>query len=168
LSVVQQFSADGGPVVDFADTDAASEAQLDALEEQVFFCLHGGPTGSLFRKMVKLPFAEWVSSVQRSGEEAIRIARRTLRGRIRVKESCYDAAPATMPAGLDRLPAGLREIAQALGVSTYLADLARGVAAATPVMPLRVPIDRVGLTLAPQPGVSDTKPIEASADNLDE
>jgi hypothetical protein len=72
---------DGGaePIIDFADTDAATEAQLDALEDQIFWCLHYSPTGNLFRQMAKLPFDEWTSTPHRSGEEAIKLARRTMR-----------------------------------------------------------------------------------------
>jgi hypothetical protein len=163
ISVVGKYAVEGGdPIVDYADTDAATEAQLDALEDQVFWCLHYSPTGKLFRKMTKLPFEEWVSTPHRSGEEAIKLARRTLRGRIKLADFCYVADVATTPANLDRLPPGLKSIADQLGGSTYLADLALGLARTASVMPPRVDLKGVAATVARQPGVAGTPPVNAS------
>ncbi|MFZ5715759.1 MAG: hypothetical protein ACOY3N_23275 [Bradyrhizobium sp.] len=167
LSVVATYNVDGEMIVDYADTDAAIEATLGVIEEQIYHALHFGPTGALFRQMSKLPFDEWHSNVKhRSSEESIRLAARTLRARIRVKESCYDPAPAASPTDLDRLPASLKAIALQLGESTYLHELALGMARMAPVMPTRVDLDTVGITAAPQPGEADTAPVEGSADNL--
>lgn len=169
LSVVASYAVDGEsePIVDYADTDAAIETTLGVLEEQIFHALHFGASGALFRQMVKLPFDEWHSNVKhRSSEESIRLAARTLRARIRVKESCYDPAPLVSPTGFDRLPASLKAIAVQLGESTYLHELALGMARMAPVMPTRVDLESVGITAAPQPGEADTAPVEGSADNL--
>ncbi|WP_316215040.1 hypothetical protein [Bradyrhizobium sp. SZCCHNR2035] len=167
ISVVANFHQDGEVIVDYADTDAAVEASLGVLEDQIYHALHFGPTGALFRQMVKLPFEEWHSTIKhRSGEENIRLAARTVRGRIRVKEACYDPAPVSPPADFDRLPAALKAIATQLGASTYLQDLALGMARAASVMPTRVNLDAVAIKAAPQPGVTGTVPVQASADNL--
>ena len=167
VSVVASYNADGEVIVDYADTDAAVETSLGVLEEQIYHALHFGPSGALFRQMVKLPFDEWHSTIKsRSGEEDIRLARRTLRARICVKESCYDPAPSAVPTDFDRLPSGLKAIATQLGESTYLHDLALGMARLAPVMPTRVNLNTVAITAAPQPGEADTAPVHASADNL--
>ncbi|MGC2774327.1 MAG: hypothetical protein WA418_01685 [Bradyrhizobium sp.] len=168
LSVVANYpGANGEVVVDFADTDAAVETMLGVMEEQIIHALHYGPTGKLFRQMVKLPFDEWHSTVKsRSGEEDIRVARRTVRGRIHVRETMYSPAPTTQPVDFDRLPTGLQSIANQLGASTYLHDLALGMARLAPVMPLRVDLNGVGITAKPQPGVNGTVPLQTSANNL--
>ncbi|WP_315747863.1 MULTISPECIES: hypothetical protein [unclassified Bradyrhizobium] len=167
ISVVANFHQDGEVIVDYADTDASIEASLGVLEDQIYHALHFGPTGALFRQMVKLPFEEWHSTIKhRSGEENIRLAARTIRGRIRVKEACYDPAPITPPADFNRLPAALKAIATQLGPSTYLHDLALGMARAASVMPIRVNLDAVAIKTAPQPGVTGTTPVQSAADNL--
>uniref|UniRef100_UPI0028E75205 hypothetical protein n=1 Tax=Bradyrhizobium sp. SZCCHNRI2007 TaxID=3057281 RepID=UPI0028E75205 len=63
-------------------------------------------------------------------------------------------------------PAALRAIAMQLGASTYLHDLALGMARATSVMPTRVNLETVAIKAAPQPGVTGTEPVQAGADNL--
>jgi hypothetical protein len=60
----------------------------------------------------------------------------------------------------------LKTIATQLGPSTYLHDLALGMARMAPVMPTRVNLNTVGITTAPQPGVSDTVPVSGTAANL--
>lgn len=159
IAVVGKFAVDGSsePIIDYADTDAATEAQLDALEDQVFWCLHFSPAGKLFRQMSKLPFDEWVSTPHRSGEEAVKLARRTIRAKIKVNDVCYVADPATTPADLDRLPPGLKAIADQLGGSTYLHDLALGLARSASVMPPRV--DLKAVAVAPQPAITGAKPV---------
>lgn len=161
LSVVGKFAADGSsePLIDYADTDAATEAQLDALEDQIFWCLHYSPTGKLFRSMSKLPFSEWESTPHRSGEEAIKLAKRTIRAKIKLSDFCYVADVTTAPADLDRLPPGLKAIAVQLGGSTYLAALALGLARSASVMPPRVDLHTVAL--APQPVIAGP-PLNAS------
>lgn len=172
VSVVANYQVADGQggsqlLVDYADTDAAIETMLGALEEQIFAALHFGPTGALFRQMVKLPYTEWQSTVKhRQGEENIRLAARTIRGRVCVKETCYDPAPVTPPVDFDRLPATLKAIAAQLGDSTYLHDLALGMARLAPVMPTRVDLNTVGIKAAPQPGVTGTIPVQGAATNL--
>lgn len=167
LSVVQRFDVDGEVIVDYADTDAAAETMLDLLEEQVKHALHWGPSGAMFRQMVKLPFDDWNSKIKhRSGEESVRLAARTLHTRICVKEGCHDPAPSPVPVDFDRLPGLLKSIALQLGESTYLHELALGMARKAPVMPTRVNLNTVGITTAPQPGVSGTDPVQGTATNL--
>jgi hypothetical protein len=163
ISVVGKFATDGGePIIDFAETDAETEAQLDALEDQISWCLHFSPSGKLFRQMGKLPFDEWNSEPHRSGEEAIKLAKRTIRAQICVKEVCYVADVATAPADLDRLPPGLKAVADQLAGSSYLATLALGLARTASVMPPRVDLKSVAASMPPQPGVAGTAPVSAS------
>ncbi len=148
ISVIQQARADDGELITgtvYSDTE--SEAQLDALEAQIFHSLHFGASGVLFRKMTRLPFETWRSSVHRSSEEGLRLAMRTITGQIRLAETMTAPAPASTPTGLDRLPSALQPIAQALGNSTYLAAVVAGVAAAAPTMPQAVPLKTVGITV---------------------
>ena len=143
---------DGGSafVAGTAYTDAELEASLDALENQIWHALHFGPSGALFRQMAKLPMRHWHSMPQRSSEEGFRLAMRTIKTRVDVKEICYQAMPTAPPTGFDRLPPALRSIAAALDGSTYLATIAAGVAGAAPVMPVRVPLDSVAGTFDPR------------------
>ncbi len=167
LSVAQRFDVDGDVIIDYADTDAAAATMLDVLEEQISFALHYGPSGALFRQMAKLPFEVWESKIKyRAGEEGARIAARTVRARICVKEGCHNPAPSSVPVDFDRLPSGLKAIAEQLGESTYLHDLAIGMARMAPVMPSRVDLKSVGITAAPQPGDASTAPVQGVADNL--
>ena len=129
-----------------AVTDTELEASLDVFEDQIFHALHYGPTGALFRKIVKLPFLTWQSKPLRSSQEGVRLAARTIKSKINVKDICYQAVPAAPPTGLDRLPPALKEVALALDGSTYLAKIAVGVAGAAPVMPARTNLETVGLT----------------------
>lgn len=168
-SVVSKFAVDGGnTVIDFADTDAATEAQLDLIEDQIYWCLHFGPTGNLFRQMSKLPFDHWHSEPHRSGEEGIKLAKRTIKGRIRMKEVCYEAVPSSPPADLARLPPALQTIAAGLGNSSYLADLALGLARGASVMPTRVDLKTVTVasTIAPNPNTQGAPSISATLSNL--
>lgn len=160
ISVVAKYPVEGGEfIIDYADTDAAVEVMLGTLEEQIFRCLHDGPTGALFRQMAKLPFDSWTSTPHRSGEENIKLARRTLRTKIRVKEVCYVAPTGDTPQGFDRLPPALKTIANQLGGSTYLAELALGMARASTVTPALSPFAGLKLSIAPQPGIDGTAPI---------
>lgn len=172
ISVVANFQVDDGSgtaqlIVDYADTDAAIEATLGVLEEQIYHALHFGPSGALFRRMCKLPFDGWDSTIKhRNGEESIRLAARTIRTRVCMKEACYDPAPVAPPADFDRLPGLLKTIATQLSESTYLHELALGMARLAPVMPTRVNLNTVGITTAPQPGVSGTDTVQGTATNL--
>jgi hypothetical protein len=171
ISVVANFTVagDDGPqlIVDYADTDAATEARLGMLEAQIHHALHYGPSGALFRQMAKLPFDDWESTIKhRNGEENIRLAARTIRARVCMREACYDPAPAATPVDFDRLPGLLKSIALQLGPSTYLHDLALGMARMAPVMPTRVDLKTVGITAAPQPGVTGTDPVQGAVNNL--
>ncbi|NEW96641.1 hypothetical protein [Rhodopseudomonas sp. BR0G17] len=169
LAVVQRFQGAPGEglIVDYADTDSASEARLDVMRQQIFHCLHEAPSGRLFRRLAKLPFDSWQSHAKRSGEEAIKIAGRTIVGRIAVRETCIDAAPASALVDLDRLPAPLKEVAQELSdTSTYYAELTLGIARAAPVMPVRKPLSSVSMNIKPAVQPDGEQPIDASADGL--
>jgi hypothetical protein len=169
ISVIQQAREGNDLIVGPVYSDTESEAQLDALEAQIFHSLHFGASGALFRKMTRLPFETWRSTVHRSSEEGLRIAMRTITGQIRLADTMTAPAPATAPTGLDRLPSALQPIAQALGGSTYLAAVVAGVAAAAPTMPQAVPLNTVGITVDAKtpatPEGADSE-IKASAANL--
>jgi hypothetical protein len=163
ISVVTKFPVDGGdPIIDFADTDAKLEARLDRLEDQIHFCLNFGPTGGLFRQAAKLPFDDWESKPHRSGEEGVRLAKRTVRARVRMKEACYEGVPDAARANLDRLPPALKAIAVQLGNSSYLVDLALDIAQSVSVMPSRVDLNDVAMRVVKAD--SDPPVAEVSAD----
>jgi hypothetical protein len=157
IGVVAEYVDDDSKrlIVDFADSDAAVEAMVSRLEDQIFFCLHYGPSGALFRQMVKLGESEnfWHSKPLRSGEEIIRIGRRTVTFHVRMKESCYEAVPDFTRTGLARLPPALQAIARQLTGSGYISDLVAGTAAAASQMPVRVDLDRVDIKTASPAGV---------------
>lgn len=169
ISVIQQAGDGDDLIVGPVYSDTESEAQLDALEAQIFHALHFAPSGALFRKATRIPFESWRSVVHRSSEEGLRIAMRTITGQIRLAETMTAPAPSVPPTGLDRLPAALQPIAQALGDSTYLAAVVAGIAAAAPVMPQAVPLETVGITVDAKtpatPAGADSE-IEALAANL--
>jgi hypothetical protein len=165
ISVVQKFAPNGEgaePIVDYCDTDAGAEAALDGLEDNIFHALHFGPTGKLFRQIAKVPADERSSHPKRAGEESIRLSARTVRYKFCLKEVCYQAAPLTTPAGLDRLPPVLKAIAEQFGSSTYLAEIALGVARTASVMSNRIALDRVTVTANLPAGNSKT----SNFDNL--
>lgn len=149
-----------------AITDAELEASLDVFEDQIFHALHYGPSGALFRRMVKMPFLSWQSHPLRASQEAVRLAARTIRARIDIKEFCYAAAPASPQQGLDRLPSGLKEIAAALDGSTYLASIAAGVAVAAPTMPTRLPLESVGVTVDPRTSATPAEAVTEIVTNV--
>lgn len=167
--IATERAGDEAFVVGTAYTDAELEANLDAFENQIWHALHLGPTGAMFRSLVNLPALSWQSHPMRSSEEGVRVAARTIRAKINVRDVCYTAAPVTAPTGLNRLPPVLREIALKLDDSTYLAAIAKGIAVAAPVMPLRTNLESVGVEVdvrkidTPQDSASSVTTI---ADNL--
>ena len=167
ISVVSKFAVDGGqPIIDFCETDGETEAALDALEDEIYQVLHFAPSGALFQNMAKGIAESWESNAHRSGEEEIRLARRTIRARYRMKESYLDPAPTTAPVDLDRLPAALQPIASALNGSTYLTALVLGAARAAYVMPTRVNLNTVGIGMKPQPVTNNPASVQGVAGNL--
>jgi len=167
LSVVSKFAIDGGqPIIDYCESDGQTEGALDVLEDQVYQILHFAPSGALFRQMGKGIAETWESTAHRSGEEAIRLAKRTVRAHYRMKESYLDPAPVTAPVDLARVPAALQPIATALNGSTYLTALVLGVARAAYVMPTRVDLDTVGVATTPQPATNNPAPVQSSVGNL--
>lgn len=148
IGVVSQMHDDDiGDFVGYRDTDAGCEAILGSLEDQIFHSLHFSDGGAMFRKMIKLPFTEWHSATLRSGEENSRLARRAVSTKIAMREACYVALPHQVAEGLDRLPPLLRDIAQQLAPSTYLHELALGMAAVAPQMPIRPLLQSVGIDI---------------------
>jgi hypothetical protein len=161
----------------YPQTDGELESSLDLLEAQILFTLFYGPTGKIWRDLTKRRVDDLSSLPHHSGEERIRLARRTLRLKVRVQEDIYDPAPAADPAGLDRLPQPLQGVIKALVANGYGAKLGAGLAPDAPVMPVAVPLEIVTLdqsTAAPDDSfavdgagapVIDTP---NAADNLDQ
>ncbi|WP_316216625.1 hypothetical protein [Bradyrhizobium sp. SZCCHNR3003] len=162
-------AADGDQLIlDYADTDLALEATLDAMSEQIRFCLVNSPHGVLFRKMIKGVPEGWESTAKRGGEEAYRLARRHLSVSCNIKDYYFEGAPETQRANLLRLPPALQDIAAALSVngSTYFASAVLGVARSMPQMPVKSPLKDVVMTLVtPTPASPNT--INVSASGLD-
>jgi hypothetical protein len=167
ISVASVMSPNGeSPDLFYCESDAQTEAKLDALESQIYEVLHFAPSGALFRKMGKGMAESWHSGAHRSAEEDVRLARRRITAAFRMRETYLDPAPSSTPADLARLPAALQPIAVALDGSTYLADLVLALARTAFAMPQRVPLNGVGLTVASQSGVTGTAPVQATANNL--
>lgn len=133
-------------------TDPETEGTLDLLESQIRFCLNMGPSGELLRKLMP-PKLEWVRSEPfRTAEERVRISARTLTLRlVEFKGDCFDPAPETAPTGLDRLPDPLRTVAKALPAGSYGRVMATALADFASGMPLKTPLERVGLTTTIKP-----------------
>lgn len=168
ISVIARHDEGDQYVAGYAFADAELEADLDLLEYQIYFALHNGDTGRLFRQLAKLPFVDWHSHQNRSGEESERIAKRTIRAKVSLHESCA-AVPHTTPVGFDRLPKPLKAIAEGLAGSTYLANLARGIANAAPVLPTKTPLETVAARVdvgdppaAEMPGATPDIAVEAN------
>jgi hypothetical protein len=173
LSVVAKLRNGEEYVVGLAETDSELEAELDAVEQQIYFALHYGATGALFRKMSRLPFKDWQSHRMASSEEGPRLAMRSIRTKVRLAALAYDPTPAAPLVGLARLPEPLTAIVAQLGESTYLYKLAAAIAAATPTMPVTTPLKTIAITATPADpqGVASGDPagaIGGPLDNLDQ
>jgi hypothetical protein len=169
ISTIGKARADDGEYAPgYAYLDPEIEAELDLLEHQIFWHLHFGPTGALFRKMAKLPLADWQSLPDRSSEEKVRLAKRTIRAKVPLRELCYEAAPLAPPTGLDRLPTLLAEIGAALSDTSAVRKLVDALAGGSPVAATRVDLETVGLSIDAHgtTGAAGAGDVEASADNL--
>jgi hypothetical protein len=152
-------------VVDYADTDAALEALIGSIDFQIYQALHNGPSGALFRKLAKPPAVAWHSTTKRDGEEAYRLARRTIITKFDLREFVYRVAPTTPLTGLGRLPDALQPIAAGLSNSTYRTALVLGIANAAPIGPTpRNELVTVGITATAGQGGETF--IAGEADNL--
>lgn len=150
ISVVAMARGDGDEIVIGTPyTDAELDAALDLLENQVWFCLIAAPSGALFRRMSK-KIRAIRSHVMRSGEEAVRLAARTITYKVDLADVCYQGAPTAPLAGLDRLPPFLKSIADGLAGSAYYAKVIDAVAARAPAMPVATPLQSVGATIDPR------------------
>lgn len=159
------------------ETDAELEASLDLIEAQVRFALMFGPTGALWRQLTRNRVMEIRSAPQRTSEERVRLAMRTLTMQVRIPDDCYDPAPATAPAGNDRLPEPLRSVIAALAGTAYGKKIGEGLAASAPVHPIATPLKTVAMDIdvANPQGEhlvdDDDNPVNvvsAEADNLDQ
>lgn len=128
----------------FPVTDAETEASLDLMEAQIEAVLIGGPSGRLYRQMIKGPALTWHSVRQGTTEEGARIALRTARVSVELQDFCIEAAPVAPLTGLDRLPGRLKAIAEQLP-SDVSQKLAAMLAASAPVQPVVRPLTTVAL-----------------------
>lgn len=147
LAVFGKFRAEGDAyVVGTALADAELEAELDLLEQQVFFQLHAElPENALFRKLGKRPFRSWRSLRGPTTEEGHRLARRTIRAQVELQSLVHDDAPTEPLSGLARLPEPLKSIAAALSGSAYA--IAAGIAAKAPAHPVADALQTVALEI---------------------
>ena len=139
-------NADYEPLCPQEDGELA--ASLDLLEAQLLFALFKGPSGALWRKMTARRVLSYSSVPHFSGEERIRLARRTVKLKTQIADDAYDPAPLETPEGIDRLPEPLRSVVAGLVENGYGAKLGAGIAASAPVMPQVTPLDRVTLNLS--------------------
>lgn len=159
-------------VAGLAFSDAEIEADLDLLEEQIFWSLSFSPAGRLFRKLAKLPLDDWQSTPHRSPEEGFRLATRTIKVPVELQSLCYGVPGVTIPTGLDRLPQPLRSIVENLAETSYGAQIATGLAPLVPAIPAMPPLS--GVTIAidskspPSPAGEAAPHIVAGADGLQE
>lgn len=117
-------------------TDAESEASLDLLESAIKFALMYGPTGRILRTVTGNRIEKITSKPTRTGEEAVRLAMRSLTMRVQIDDDCFDLAPLANATGLDRLPQPLRGVVQALGETSYGRAIGTALAAASPAAPV--------------------------------
>lgn len=135
LSVVQLMEDPNDPAAyepAIPVTDAETEASLDLLEASIKFALLYGPTGTIWRKLTGNRVAKVRSLPSRTGEEAIRLAQRTVTISVEIDDDCYDLAPSSVATGLDRLPQPLRDIAKALPDGSYGRRIADALALSAP------------------------------------
>lgn len=98
-------------------TDRQHEAVLDVLEAQVCYIFDGinrVPSAFLFRK-VAMEVRMIHSDPQRASDRTLRLASRTIKFHIKVKETAWPQVPVLpTPTGFDLLPEPLRTIAKGL------------------------------------------------------
>jgi hypothetical protein len=154
------------------------EAGLDFLSAQIFFVLLYADAGAIWRNVCGRRVHNPRSTVHRTSEEGVRLARRTMTWKVEIEGDRYDPAPATTPTGLAILPHPLRDVAAALPSGGYGARIVAGLIAETtaPVMPDAVPLDTVGLNVTVEPpgvmpsapGVPGNPNIVGEVDNLED
>lgn len=159
LSVVVSSRPDQGADYEafYPVADGELDATLDLLEAQVLFALFNAPTGKIWRDLTARRVLSVKSLPHHSGEERIRLARRTLRLATVVQEDVYDPALIATPQGLDRLPQPLQTVVKALVAGGYGAKLGVGIAPSAPLMPLATPLQTVTLnqaTLSPDSAIA--------------
>jgi hypothetical protein len=150
VSVVVMHKEEGAAEYEPAcpQEDGELAASLDLLEAQLLFALFNGPSGKLWRKMTARRVLSYSSTPHFTGEERIRLARRTVKLKVQIADDAYDPAPLATPEGIARLPEPLRTVVAGLVENGYGAKLGAGLAGLAPVMPLVAPLDRVTLNLS--------------------
>lgn len=147
LSVPATYNVGDGELVTApAITDSELEFKLDMLEAQVRFVLHFGPTGALWRKLAILPAVDVRSIAHRTSEEGVRLAYRSLRLRVNLRnDDEVDPAPLLPFTGLAQFPEPLRSMLTGLPSDHYAVAIANALAPAAPQMPLVRPLKTVTL-----------------------
>ncbi len=156
LSVPLAIANDADPntfVLADPQTDPQLEAGLDFLGAQIAFGLLYAPAGKIWRDVCGQRVQNPRSTIHRTSEEGVRLARRTLTWRVEVNGDRFDPAPAAAPTGTMILPEPLRSVAAALPEGSYGTKIINGliVEPTAPVMPVAVPLNTVGLDTAAMP-----------------
>lgn len=153
LSMIVKIASESDPTlfdVGEPETDRELELGLDLLEAQIKFILLYAPAGAIWRAVTKSRVHNPRSAVHRSSEEGARIARRTMTWKVEVEDDQYEAAPAATLTGNAILPWPLRTVAELLPAGASGLKVIAGIIneLTAPVMPVRVPLDTVGLNVA--------------------
>jgi hypothetical protein len=172
LSIPAAYTQNGETFIGPDISDAAHEFALDLLEAQVRFVLHFGPTGFWWRKLAILPAIDIRSLPFRDTEEGIRLALRTLRIKVTLRnDDAFDPTPAVAPTGIDRLPEPLQSFIAALPDDHYGRQVALGLAAQMPAMPAATPLQTVtlgGKVTNPAGTIPAAANVQAQATDLDD
>jgi hypothetical protein len=175
LSIVVKIAKDGDPenfIVGEPETDPELEAALDLLEAQIKFILLYAAPGRIWREVSKSRVHNPRSTIHRTSEEGIRLAKRTMTWKVEVEDDQYEAAPKAPLKGFAILPWPLRTVAEMLPEGSYGRKVCLGLAAemTVPVMPIAVPIETVTLNVKvmdPSTGTLPATPnLVAEVDNL--
>ncbi len=158
-SVVVRMAAageSGGFIVGQPETDGELEASLDMLGAQIAFTLLYAPCGEIFRKVCGRRIIAPKSTVHRTSEEGVRLARRDMLWKVEINSDAFDPAPAQFARGLDVLPEPLRSVARMLPEGSYGRAIVDGLceAPSAPRMPVRVTLATIGFKAsvnAPRP-----------------
>lgn len=151
---------DGTYAVGLPQSDAELEASLDLLDAQVRFALMYAPSGLIWRNLTGSRVGDIRSLPLRSGQEATRLAMRTITMQVQVPDDCYDAAPADVLTGNAALPQPLRGVIAALNAAGYGAKIGAGLAEEAPQMPVATPLEKIvmDVTAIDPPGVPAPEP----------
>jgi len=131
----QDGSVETVGTIDAPATDRQHEAILDVLESQVRYLLNPAtraPSGTLLGK-VAMECREITSVPQRASDRAIRLAARTIRFRLKLKNEVWPAASGKLPEPLATVAAALPAGSSGAALCASLLPLIPGEPALTPL-----------------------------------